>query len=84
MEADPAKSPADIVKEKGLKIVSDSGAIESAVKKVVAGFPDQVASFKAGKKGIIGFLVGQVMKETAGAADPKLVNELLNKALAES
>jgi aspartyl-tRNA(Asn)/glutamyl-tRNA(Gln) amidotransferase subunit B len=83
METDPAKSPADIVKDKGLKVVSDAGAIESAVQKVVAGFPDQVASVKAGKKGIIGFLVGQVMKETAGSADPKLVNELLNKLLAE-
>ena len=83
-EADPAKSPTEIVKEKGLKVVSDAGAIESAVKKVMAGFPDQVASLKAGKKGVIGFLVGQVMKETAGSADPKLVNELLNKLLAES
>jgi aspartyl-tRNA(Asn)/glutamyl-tRNA(Gln) amidotransferase subunit B len=84
MEAEPAKSPGDIVKEKGLKLVSDSGAIESAVKKVVAGFPEQVASIKAGKKGVLGFLVGQVMKETAGSADPKLVNELLNKLVAES
>ena len=84
MEADPAKSPALIVKEKGLKVVSDTGAIEGAIKKVVAGFPDQVASFKAGKKGVIGFLVGQVMKETGGSADPKLVNELLNKLIAES
>jgi aspartyl-tRNA(Asn)/glutamyl-tRNA(Gln) amidotransferase subunit B len=67
-----------------LKVVSDTGAIESAVRKVVAGYPEQVASFKAGKKGLIGFLVGQVMKETAGSADPKLVNELLNKLIAES
>jgi aspartyl-tRNA(Asn)/glutamyl-tRNA(Gln) amidotransferase subunit B len=84
IEGNHAKSPTEVVKEKGLKLVSDSGAIESAVRKVVAGFPDQVASFRAGKKGIIGFLVGQVMKETAGAADPKLVNELLNKLIAES
>jgi aspartyl-tRNA(Asn)/glutamyl-tRNA(Gln) amidotransferase subunit B len=84
MEADPTKSPALIVKDKGLKVVSDAGAIESAVKKIVAGFPDQVASVKSGKKGVIGFLVGQVMKETAGSADPKLVNELLNKLIAES
>lgn len=83
-EADPTKSPSEIVKEKGLKVVSDTGAIESAVKKVVAAFPDQVASVKAGKKGVIGFLVGQVMKETAGSADPKLVNELLNKLIAEA
>jgi len=84
IEADPTKSPADVVKEKGLKVVSDSGAIESAVKKVMASFPSQVAQLKAGKQGLIGFLVGQVMKETAGSADPKLVNELLNKLIAES
>jgi len=84
MEADPAKSPRLIVEEKGLKTVSDVSAVESAVKKVVASFADQVASVKAGKKGVIGFLVGQVMKETGGSADPKLVNELLNKLIAES
>jgi aspartyl-tRNA(Asn)/glutamyl-tRNA(Gln) amidotransferase subunit B len=84
IEGNHAKLPGDVVKEKGLKVVSDAGAIEGAVKKVVAGFPDQVASFKAGKKGIIGFLVGQVMKETGGSADPKLVNELLTKVLSES
>jgi aspartyl-tRNA(Asn)/glutamyl-tRNA(Gln) amidotransferase subunit B len=83
LEGNPGKSPAEVVKDKGLKVVSDAGAIESAVKKVVASFPDQVASAKAGKKGIIGFLVGQVMKETAGSADPKLVNELLSKLIAE-
>lgn len=84
LEAEPTKSPSQIVKEKGLKVVSDAGAIEGAVKKIVAGFPDQVASVKAGKKGVIGFLVGQVMKETGGSADPKLVNELLNKLIAAS
>jgi aspartyl-tRNA(Asn)/glutamyl-tRNA(Gln) amidotransferase subunit B len=84
MEAEPGKSPALIVQEKGLKVVSDSGAIEGAVRKVVASFPDQVATIRAGKKGVIGFLVGQVMKEMAGSGDPKLVNELLNKILAES
>ncbi|HEY6079653.1 MAG TPA: Asp-tRNA(Asn)/Glu-tRNA(Gln) amidotransferase subunit GatB [Polyangiaceae bacterium] len=84
IEGNHAKSPAEVVKEKGLKVVSDAGAIEGAVRKIMAGFPDQVASLRAGKKGVIGFLVGQVMKETAGSADPKLVNELLNKLIAES
>jgi aspartyl-tRNA(Asn)/glutamyl-tRNA(Gln) amidotransferase subunit B len=84
LEAEPTKTASAIVQEKGLKVVSDSGAIEAAVQKVVASFPEQAASVKAGKKGVIGFLVGQVMKETAGSADPKLVNQLLNKLLAES
>jgi aspartyl-tRNA(Asn)/glutamyl-tRNA(Gln) amidotransferase subunit B len=83
-EADPSKSPTEIVREKGLKLVSDAGAIESAVRRVVANFPDQVASIKSGKKGVLGFLVGQVMKETSGSADPKLVNQLLDKLIAES
>jgi aspartyl-tRNA(Asn)/glutamyl-tRNA(Gln) amidotransferase subunit B len=84
IEGNFAKSPAEVVKEKGLKVNSDSSAIEGAVKKIVSSFPDQVASVKAGKKGVIGFLVGQVMKETGGSADPKLVNELLTKLIAEA
>jgi aspartyl-tRNA(Asn)/glutamyl-tRNA(Gln) amidotransferase subunit B len=83
-EAEPSKSPSEIVKQKGMKPMADAGAVEGAVKKVVASFPDQVASVKAGKKGVIGFLVGQVMKETGGSADAKLVNELLNKLIAAS
>ncbi|HKY41066.1 MAG TPA: Asp-tRNA(Asn)/Glu-tRNA(Gln) amidotransferase subunit GatB [Polyangiaceae bacterium] len=78
------KSPAEVVQEKGLKLVSDAGAIEGVVRKVVASFPNQVASVKSGKKGITGFLVGQVMKETSGSADPKLVSEILSKLIAES
>jgi aspartyl-tRNA(Asn)/glutamyl-tRNA(Gln) amidotransferase subunit B len=80
LEGNHGKKAADVIQEKGIK-VSDSSAVEGAVQKVVASFPDQVASIKAGKKGVMGFLVGQVMKETGGSADPKLVNELLNKLL---
>ncbi len=80
LEGNHGKKAAEVIKEKGIK-VSDSSAVEGAVQKVVASFPDQVASIKAGKKGVMGFLVGQVMKETGGSADPKLVNELLNKLL---
>jgi aspartyl-tRNA(Asn)/glutamyl-tRNA(Gln) amidotransferase subunit B len=80
LEGNHGKKAADVIKEKGIK-VSDSSAVEGAVQKVVASFPDQVASIKAGKKGVMGFLVGQVMKETGGSADPKLVNELLSKLL---
>jgi aspartyl-tRNA(Asn)/glutamyl-tRNA(Gln) amidotransferase subunit B len=81
IEGNHELSPAEVVKQKGLKVVVDAGAIESAVRKVVANFPDQVASVKAGKKGVMGFLVGQVMKETAGSAEPRLVNELLSKLI---
>jgi aspartyl-tRNA(Asn)/glutamyl-tRNA(Gln) amidotransferase subunit B len=73
------RSPRAVVDEKGLRVVSDAGAIETAVQRVLAAHPEQVASIRAGKKGVLGFLVGQVMKETKGSANPKLVNELLEK-----
>ncbi|MFI4986528.1 MAG: Asp-tRNA(Asn)/Glu-tRNA(Gln) amidotransferase subunit GatB, partial [Alphaproteobacteria bacterium] len=58
-----------------------TGAIESAIAKVIADNPGQVAQFKAGKEGVVGWLVGQVMKATGGKANPKMVNELLRKKL---
>jgi aspartyl-tRNA(Asn)/glutamyl-tRNA(Gln) amidotransferase subunit B len=76
------RSPRAVVDERGMRVVSDAGAIEAAVQRVLAAHPEQVASIKAGKKGVLGFLVGQVMKETKGSANPKLVNELLDKLTA--
>jgi Asp-tRNA(Asn)/Glu-tRNA(Gln) amidotransferase B subunit len=52
------------------------------VDRILAHNPDQVASYKGGKQGLLGFFVGQVMKETQGKADPKVVNELLRQKLA--
>ncbi|MBT7943914.1 MAG: Asp-tRNA(Asn)/Glu-tRNA(Gln) amidotransferase GatCAB subunit B, partial [Alphaproteobacteria bacterium] len=76
------KSAAAIVEEKGLKQITDTGAIEAAVDTVVADNPDQVADFKGGNEKAIGWFVGQVMKATGGKANPKMVNELLRKKLA--
>jgi aspartyl-tRNA(Asn)/glutamyl-tRNA(Gln) amidotransferase subunit B len=76
------RSPRAVVDERGLRVVSDAGAIEAAVRRVLDANPTQVASLRAGKKGVLGFLVGQVMKETKGSANPKLVNELLEKLTA--
>jgi len=70
-----------IVKEKGLVQVSDTGLIEKAVEKAIAANPAAVAEFKAGKQKALGALVGAVMKETGGKANPKLVNEILLKKL---
>ena len=70
-----------IVKEKGLTQVSDTGLIEKAVEKALAANPVAVAEFKAGKQKALGALVGAVMKETGGKANPKIVNELLVKKL---
>jgi Asp-tRNA(Asn)/Glu-tRNA(Gln) amidotransferase B subunit len=51
------------------------------VERILANSPGQVAAYKGGKEGLLGFFVGQVMKETQGKADPKIVNELLRKKL---
>ena len=70
-----------IVKEEGLVQITDTGAIEEIVKQVIANNPQPVADFKSGNGKAIGFLVGQVMKESKGRANPGMVNELLKKFL---
>lgn len=70
-----------IVKEKGLVQISDEGAIVAVVEAVIAANPQSVADYKAGKERAIGFLVGQVMKETKGRANPELVNKLLRERM---
>ncbi len=71
----------EIVKEKGLVQISDEGEIQAIVDKVIAANPQSVADFHAGKDRALGFLVGQVMKETKGKANPGLVNKLLKEKL---
>lgn len=78
---DSGDAPGKIVEEKGLKQTSDTGAIEAAVAKVLAGNADKVEQYKAGKEALFGFFVGQTMKAMQGKANPQLVNELLKKAL---
>ncbi len=73
--------PAQIVEEKGLKQVTDTGEIEAAVDEVIAANPAQVEKAKANPK-LAGWFVGQVMKATGGKANPKVVNELVSKKLA--
>ncbi len=70
-----------IVEKKGLRQLSDSGAIEAAVDAALAAHPAQVAQY-AGNPKVLGFFVGQVMKATQGKANPALVNELLRRKLA--
>ena len=74
--------PASIVDAKGLRQVTDTGAIDAAVDKIIAANPDKVAEFKSGKDKLFGFFVGQVMKAMAGKANPALVNEILRNRLA--
>jgi aspartyl-tRNA(Asn)/glutamyl-tRNA(Gln) amidotransferase subunit B len=71
------KSPQQIVEEQGLVQISDEGAILSVVDAIIAANPQSVEDFRNGKEKAIGFLVGQIMKETKGKANPGLVNKLL-------
>jgi len=75
------KDADSIIEEKGLKQVTDSGAIEAIVDEVLANNPGQVEQFKAGKEQLIGFFVGQVMKASKGKANPAQVNEILKAKL---
>jgi aspartyl-tRNA(Asn)/glutamyl-tRNA(Gln) amidotransferase subunit B len=70
-----------IIEEKGLVQVSDTGAIETVVDKVLAENPDNVAAYRSGKNKVFGFLVGQTMKALGGKANPKIVNDILKKKL---
>lgn len=71
-----------IVEEKGLKQVSDTGAIEAIVDEIIANNPGQVEQYRSGKDKLFGFFVGQTMKATQGKANPAVVNEILKKKLA--
>jgi len=75
------KAPDAIVEERGLRQVTDTGAIEKSIAEVLAANPDKVAEYRSGKDKLFGFFVGQVMKATAGKANPALVNEILKKQL---
>ena len=74
--------PARLVEERGLRQVTDSGAIEQAIAAVLAAQADKVAEFRAGKEKLFGFFVGQVMKATGGKANPATLNDLLRRKLA--
>ena len=70
-----------IIDARGLKQITDSGAIDAIVDKVIAANPSQVADYRGGKDKLIGFFVGQVMKETGGKANPAQVNQALKAKL---
>ena len=72
----------ELIKDRGLEQVSDTGALKSIVDEIVAQNTAQVEQYRAGKTKVLGFFVGQVMKATQGKANPKQVNELLTAALA--
>ncbi len=77
------EDPEAIVESKGLKQVSDSSEIEAMIVKVLEENPQSVDDFKSGKAKAMGFLVGQVMKESKGKANPQMVNKILQEKLSE-
>ena len=76
------KSADRVIEEKGLKQITDSSAIEKVIDDIIAANPKQLADYRSGKDKLFAFFVGQVMKVTAGKANPAQVNELLKQKLA--
>jgi len=70
-----------VIGKKGLKQITDSGAIEKVIDDVIAKNPKQLEQYRSGKEALFGYFVGQVMKATGGKANPGQVNELLQKKL---
>ena len=77
------KMPSVIIKEKGMEVVSDAGEIDKIVQDVIAANPKAVEDFKGGKTNVVGWLMGQVMKQSHGKANPKQATEILNKYLSQ-
>jgi aspartyl-tRNA(Asn)/glutamyl-tRNA(Gln) amidotransferase subunit B len=75
------RNPQDIIKEKNLIQVSDENSLVPVIKKVIENNPSVVEQYKKGKTSVVGFFVGNVMKETKGKADPKIVGDLAKKIL---
>jgi aspartyl-tRNA(Asn)/glutamyl-tRNA(Gln) amidotransferase subunit B len=75
------KQAQEVVEEKGLVQMNDSGELESLIQQVLQSNPSQVAEYRGGKQKVFGFFVGQTMKATQGKANPKMVNELLRQML---
>lgn len=75
--------PSQVVTERGMEVVSDTSRIEDILRQLIADNPKQADALRGGKKQLQGFFVGQVMKQTQGSADPKLVSQLLAKLIAE-
>ena len=74
-------SPAAIVREKGLVQITDNAAIEKIVDEVIASYPKELEQYRSGKKALLGFFVGSVIKTSGGKANPQSVNEILKKKL---
>jgi len=81
MQQQPDAEPAALAQAAGLVQNRNTDALQALVEEVLAAWPDKVAQFRKGKKNLLGMFVGEVMKKSKGSADPKLVNEIVLKAL---
>jgi aspartyl-tRNA(Asn)/glutamyl-tRNA(Gln) amidotransferase subunit B len=75
------RAPEDIVRDKGMAVMSDASALESIAAGIIAANAKQAAAYRAGKTALLGFFVGQIMKQTGGSASPAVVNEVLKRLL---
>jgi aspartyl-tRNA(Asn)/glutamyl-tRNA(Gln) amidotransferase subunit B len=82
--AGTAAMPGDIVRESGMAQMADAGELEAICRRIVEQNPKQAAGYRGGKTSLMGFFVGQVMKDTQGRANPAMVNEILARLLASS
>ncbi|HEX4045867.1 MAG TPA: Asp-tRNA(Asn)/Glu-tRNA(Gln) amidotransferase subunit GatB [Gammaproteobacteria bacterium] len=80
---DPAAEVDSVIEQRGLKQVTDLGAIEKLIDDIIAANPQQTADYRAGKEKLFGFFVGQVMKASGGKLNPQQLNEMLKKKLGE-
>jgi aspartyl-tRNA(Asn)/glutamyl-tRNA(Gln) amidotransferase subunit B len=78
---DTGKTASQIVEERGLRQITDEAQIRRIVEEVLSRFPQEVERFKKGEEKLLGFFVGQVMKETGGKANPRLVNRIIREVL---
>jgi aspartyl-tRNA(Asn)/glutamyl-tRNA(Gln) amidotransferase subunit B len=79
---DEGRSADEVIEAKGLKQITDTGAIEVIIRQVIDANPEQVAGYRAGKDKLFGFFVGQAMKATGGKANPAQLNDILKRLLA--
>ena len=82
--ADSGEKAADLIERKNLRQISDSAGLEKMIEEVIARHPAQAEEFRAGKEKVFGFFIGQIMKESRGKANPKLVNIILSGKLGKS
>ena len=78
------EDPRSIISKEGLRQISDEDQLQSIIARVIESNPEKVEAYQAGKTGLLGFFMGQVMKETGGQANPKIINELLQSKLREN